>query len=80
MLLIGPFGTNFNEILREILTISFNKIRLNVSFAKWRPFCPGPNVLNFFHPGSNGELPLLVEVMTMHLTYDKSPSNPICLK
>ena len=39
-------GTNFNEILSEILTFSFKKIRLNVLSAKWQPFCLGLNVLN----------------------------------
>ena len=50
LLLIGPLGTNFNEILIEILTFSFKKIRLKVSSAKRRPFCLGLNVLNHAHP------------------------------
>ena len=45
ILLIGPLGTNFNEILVEIITFSFKKMRLKVSSAKWRPFCLGLNVL-----------------------------------
>ena len=45
ILLIGPLGTNFNEMLIEILTFSFMKVRLKVSSAKRRPFCLGPNVL-----------------------------------
>ena len=45
LLLIRPLGTNFNEILIEILTFSFMKMRLKVSSAKWRPFCLGLNVL-----------------------------------
>ena len=45
LLLIGPLGTNFSEILIEILTFSFNKLHLKVSSAKWRPFCLGLNVL-----------------------------------
>ena len=45
LLLIGPLGTNFSEILIEILTFSFKKMRLKVSSAKRRPFCLGPNVL-----------------------------------
>ena len=45
ILLIGPLGTKFSEILIEILTYSFKKMRLNVSSAKWRPFCLGLNVL-----------------------------------
>ena len=45
LLLIGPLGANFSEILIEILTFSFKKMRLKVSSAKRRPFCPGLNVL-----------------------------------
>ena len=45
ILLIGPLGTNFSEILIKIPTFSFKKMRLKVSSAKWRPFCLGLNVL-----------------------------------
>ena len=45
ILLIGPLGTNFSEILIKILTFFFKKMRLKVSSAKWRPFCLGLNVL-----------------------------------
>ena len=45
ILLIGPLGTNFSEILIEILTFSFKKIRLKVSSAKRRPFCLSLDVL-----------------------------------
>ena len=45
ILLIGPSATNISEILIEILTFSFKKMRLKVSSAKWRPFCLGLNVL-----------------------------------
>ena len=44
ILLIGPIGTNFSEILIEIPTFSFQKMRLKVSSAKWRPFRLGLNV------------------------------------
>ena len=47
ILLIGPLGTNFNEILIEIQTFSFKKMHLKMSSAKWRPFCLGLNVLIF---------------------------------
>ena len=46
ILLIGHLGTNFSEILFEILTFSFNKRCLNVSSVKWRPCCLGLNVLS----------------------------------
>ena len=45
LLLIGPLGRNFSEILIEILTFSFKKMRLKVSSAKRRPFCLDLNVL-----------------------------------
>ena len=45
ILLIGPSGRNLSEIVIEILTFSFKKMRLKVPLAKWRPFCLGLNVL-----------------------------------
>ena len=45
ILLIGPLGTNFSEILIEILTFSFKKMHLKGLSAKRRPFCLGLNVL-----------------------------------
>ena len=45
LLLVGLIGTNFSELLIEILTFSSMKLRLKVSSAKRRPFCPGLNVL-----------------------------------
>ena len=50
LLLIGPLGTNFSEILIKILTFSFKKMRLKVSSAKRRPFCLGLNVLTRTDP------------------------------
>ena len=46
ILLIGPLGTNFNEILIEIQTFSLKKIRLKMSSAKCCSFRLGLNVLN----------------------------------
>ena len=45
ILLIGPLGTNFSEILIEIHTFSFKKMPFKLSSGKWRPFCLGLNVL-----------------------------------
>ena len=45
ILLIGPLGTNFRGILIGIHTFSFEKMHSKISFAKWRPFCLGLNVL-----------------------------------
>ena len=44
ILLVGPLGTNFSEILIKILILSFKKLRLKVSSAKRWPFCLGLNV------------------------------------
>ena len=48
ILLIGPWGRNFSEILIGIHTFSFKKIHLKIS-AKWRPFCLGLKVLTLNH-------------------------------
>ena len=45
LLLIEPLGTNFSEISIGIQTFSFKKMHLNMSSAKWRPFCLGLNVI-----------------------------------
>ena len=45
ILLIGPLGSNFSEMLIEIHTFSFKKIHLKMSSGKWRPFWLGLNVL-----------------------------------
>ena len=45
ILLIGPLGTNFSEMLIEIHTFSFKKIHLKMSSGKWRPFWLALNVL-----------------------------------
>ena len=45
ILLIGPLGTNFSEILSEIHTLSFKKINLKLSSVKLRPFGFGLNVI-----------------------------------
>ena len=45
ILLIGPFGTNFNEMLIKICIFSFKKMHLKLSSGNWRPFCLSLNVL-----------------------------------
>ena len=47
VLLIGPLGINFNEILIEIHTFSFKKMHIKMLSGKWRPFCLGLNVLTY---------------------------------
>ena len=44
-MLIGPLGTNFSEILIEILTFSFKKMHLKMTSGKWRPSFLGLSVL-----------------------------------
>ena len=50
ILLTGPLGTNFGEILIEIHTFSFKKMHLKMSSGKWRPFCLSLNVLTISIP------------------------------
>ena len=45
IMLIGPLGTNFSEILIEIYIFSFKKMHLKMSSGKWRPSCLGLNVI-----------------------------------
>ena len=45
ILLIGPLGTNFSQIVIEIQTFSLRKMRLKISSVKRQPFCIGLNVL-----------------------------------
>ena len=45
ILLIGPLGTSFSEILSEIRTFLFKKLHLKTSCANWRLFCLGLNEL-----------------------------------
>ena len=52
LLLIRTLGTNFSEIFSEAHTFSFEKMNLKMSFAKWRPFRLGLNVL-INHPCHN---------------------------
>ena len=44
ILLIGPLGTNFNEIWLENQNFSFKKMHLRMSAVKRWPFCLGLNV------------------------------------
>ena len=45
LLLIGPLGTNFSQILLGIQTFSFKKMHFKMSSVKWCPFYFGLNVL-----------------------------------
>ena len=61
ILLIGPLGTNFSEILIEIITFSLKKMCLKVLSAKWRPFCLGLNVLKLKFTLKNKIFPLIIK-------------------
>ena len=45
ILLIGPLGANFNEIVIKIDTFSFKKMHLKMSSGIWRLSCRGLNGL-----------------------------------
>ena len=62
LLLIEPLGTNIIEISIGIHTFSFKKMHLNMSSAKWRPFCLSLNVL------------ITTEYLIMHLHRLHPPS------
>ena len=64
ILLIGPLGTNFSEILIKIPTFSFKKMRLKLSSWKWRPFCLGLNVLNWRYFKMTDELSVISQNLT----------------
>ena len=48
ILLIGPLGTNFSEILIKIHIFSFKKMHLKMSPGNCQPFCLNLNVLKKF--------------------------------
>ena len=49
ILLIGPLGTNFNEILIEIKTFSLTNLHLKVSSAKVGAILSRPQCVNFIN-------------------------------
>ena len=81
ILLLRPLGTNFSEILTEIIYYSFKKMRLKVSSAKRRPFCLGLNVLT--DPFGTNFNEMLIEIHTfsfkkMHLKMSSGKWRPFC--
>ena len=67
ILLIGPLGTNFSEILIEILTFSFKKMHLKMPSGKWRQSCLGLNVLKL-PPNLSGANELTIQLPGHHET------------
>ena len=74
ILLIGPLGLNFSEILIEIHIFSFKKMHLKMSSGKWRPFCLGLNALNVRH----GNLSFLVTAYSYMCTFRHGVKWPDC--
>ena len=65
ILLIGPWGRNFSEILIGIQIVSFKKMPLEMSSAKWRPSCLGLNELTHEQLKAGGCNKLMVsDIMT----------------
>ena len=69
ILLIGPWGTNFSEVLIGIHTFSFKKIHLKMSSAIWRSFCLGLNVL-IKEPKWNNTIGNQLKTLLARLFYD----------
>ena len=69
MLLIGPLGTNFSEMLIKIHTFSFKKIHLKTSSAKWRLFCLGLNELTLLPENK-------IDLEYVNSSYDKVTIKP----
>ena len=60
ILLIGPMGTNFSEILIGIQTFSFKKMHFKMASAKWRPSCLALTItLQGLDKTDNSNLPAL---------------------
>ena len=76
ILLIGPLGTYFSEVLIGIQTFSFKKLHLKTSFAKWCLFCPGLNELTHT-PCICGSCPLWNYITKGCPVYDTNLKLPI---
>ena len=63
ILLIGPLGTNFSEILITIHTFSFKEMDFKMSSAKWRPCCLSFNVLKTYTMQDKASLSSMIDTM-----------------
>ena len=68
ILLIGPLGTNFSEVLIGIHTFSLKKMHLKMSSAKWRPFCLVLNVLSNVKYWNKSTVSFITELNPLTLT------------
>ena len=71
ILLIGPLGTNFSEILIEIQTFSLKKIRLKMLSAKCCSFRLSLNVLRGYRVTSPMISLLLCSGLSSHINYTR---------
>ena len=70
LLLMGPLGTNFCEILIENLTFSFKKMCLKVSSANWRPFVSASMCR---HLGAGFIFPYILFIAVMVVIFSDRP-------
>ena len=73
IVLMWPLGTNFSEILIEIITFLIKEMHFKVSSAKRRPFCLGLNVftLRVLKMGYSGRTPSKIQYIprNMHTVF-----------
>ena len=67
ILLNGPLGTNFNEILIEIHKFSFKKIHFKMSSGKWRPSSVSASMCELMYFTSTYGVPDFVRVKSFHI-------------
>ena len=75
LLSIEPLWTNFSEIWIKNTKISFMKMHLKLSPAKWRPFCPG--VDDFKVTGTGFDV-FFVSSLTCCWTYNSENASHNC--
>ena len=75
ILLIGPLGTNFNEILNGIQTFSYTKMHLKVSAKRW-PSCLGLNVLTWTYWGRHKKADSLQQYIQINFLVIKMYFDP----
>ena len=73
ILLIGPLGTNFNEILIGIQIFSFKKMHFKMWSVKWRPFCLGLSVLTYTTGGIHDSDIMIINGSTVSLLWIQVP-------
>ena len=71
ILLIGPLGTNFSEIVIKIHTTSSKKMHMKMWSAKWRTFCLSLSVLRSIHKVRK----LLLWCTIIWFTYVNNPTS-----